>query len=131
MSASETTRMGYEGKPSAVHASLGEDLWELHAAATKAAEFTAGRSEQDFRSLEVVRAAVEAMLRLMAGAADRIARQSPDLFARLEGTAELRVVHESMQTRGAEIEAIWSFVQDSLPKLMAGAATELERWHEG
>ena len=34
-------RMGYEGKEAQAQASLGDDLWELHAAAAKLTEFTA------------------------------------------------------------------------------------------
>ena len=124
-------KMGYEGKAAQAQVSLGDDLWELHSAAAKITEVTAGRTLADYDESEVLRAVVTSMLRLMEAAALRIAKHSPELASRLEQRYELHVLVERLSVETLVSDAdVWRFVQDLLPGLAAGAATELDRWHE-
>jgi len=122
-------KMGFEGRQA--QASLGDDLWELHAAAAKVTDFTAGRSLHEFEELDVLRAAVASMLRLMDAAAGRIAAQSQEIASRLEAREELhRLIDLPMADEEPDVAKTWQFVTESLPSLLASAATELEAWHE-
>jgi uncharacterized protein with HEPN domain len=118
-------KMGYEGNAGQAAASLGDDLWELHAAAQKIAEFTAGRTMREFREMEVLQAAALSMLQLMDTAALRIERQSPETGKRLEDLAELHAL-----VRKPETDEVWRFIEATLPALVTASAIVLEEWHD-
>jgi uncharacterized protein with HEPN domain len=121
-------KMGFEGKGAEAQAELGDDLWELHSAAGKIAEFTAGRTLEDYGDLEVLRATVESMLQVMETAAARIARRSAEIAARLAGLAALKLLMEVPQRTDIDV---WRFIEKSLPELVSSVGDELETWHSG
>ncbi len=117
--------MGYEGKSVEARAELGDDLWELHSGAARIAEFTAGRTLEEYRESEVLRAVVESMLGVMEAAAARISRRSAETAARMEGLAELE------RLTGRPDAEVWRFVEETLPQLLSSVGAELESWHAG
>lgn len=126
MQVPKPVRMGYEGKAAEAQASVGDDLWELHAAGVKVLEFTHGRKAAEFNESGVLRAAVTMLLGVMAAAAGRIEGESEEMATRLAGIIELQGA-----ARGDDEGATWRFVEGGLPELMARAAEELARWHGG
>ena len=131
MNETKPVKMGYEGRLEAAQVSLGDDLWELHAAGAKIAEFTDGRTLAEYESHEALRAAAERMLTIMSEAALRIAEQSAEQASRLGDVAGLHSLAgriAEQQTTNAEV---WRFLREVLPGLSADAQVELERWHEG
>ena len=120
--------MGFEGRQSAMHASVGDDLWEMHAAGTKITEFTARRGLDDFTTHEALRAAVRSMLALMGGALDRLGKTAPETAAKLDGP-DLLELCARMEVAGDQ--EVWGFVQSALPELLARTEAELAAWHEG
>ena len=125
-------KMGFEGKQAQAQASLGDDLWEMHSAASKIAEFTTGRNFEDYGESEMLRALVRSMLCIMAEALTRLAKPAPEQAAKLDASALLALV-ERLGTDEAAVpqREVWSFVERSLPELLTRITTELEAWHQG
>jgi uncharacterized protein with HEPN domain len=126
-------RMGYEGREQARQATVGDDLWQLHAAGAKIAEFTSGCSSPEFAAHEVLRAAVERMLVLMAEAYTRLHQSDADLAAKFPNGTQLAALANRLDTSDGAVppDEVWAFLEDSLPGLIAQAQDELERWHQG
>ena len=132
-------KMGFEGRSAQAQASLGEDLWDLHAATAKLTEFTAGRTLADFEGSALLRELTRSLLGLIAASAGRIASQSPEIVARLFSGVQPGAALEELHRLAGDIaagddaaeKARWFYVQDALPALFGNAATELEAWHEG
>ena len=120
-------KMGFEGAGQQQQAGLGEFLWEAHAAGTKALEFTAGRSFDDYRQHEVLPAAVESMLRIVAASLEDVREYFPDDAAKMPHASEAIALRERLGT-GADVN-VWQFVQTSLPALVAEVQVLLEDWH--
>ncbi len=119
-------KMGFEGAAQQ-QAGLGEFLWEAYAAATKALEFTAGRSLADYSQHEVLRAAVESMLRIVAASLGDVREYFPDEAAKMPHAGEAIALGEKLGT-GADA-SVWGFVQGSLGELVAEVQVLLEEWH--
>jgi uncharacterized protein with HEPN domain len=119
-------KMGFEGA-ARQQAGLGEFLWEAHAAGTKALEFTAGRSFSDYTQHEVLRAAVESMLRIVAASLEDVREYFPEEAAKMPHAGEAIALRERL---GVDADAdVWRFVQESLPGLVAEVQVLLEEWH--
>ena len=120
-------KMGFEEQAAQVAASVGDDLWELHSAAQKIAEFTSGRTLSDFSEVKILQAVALSMLQVMDAAAVRIESQSLEIGKRLEGITELHAL------MGGEpgADKVWQFIEGSLPALLSSAEAELEQWHSG
>ena len=93
----------------------------------KALEFTAGRSFDDYREHEVLRAAVESMLRIVAASLEDVREYFPDEAAKMPHAGEAIALLGRPGT-GADAE-VWRFVQGSLPELVAEVQVLLEEWH--
>ncbi len=119
-------KMGLEGA-TRQQAGLGDFLWEAHAAGAKALEFTAGRSFNDYSEHEVLRAAVESMLRIVAASLEDVREYFPDEAAKMPHAAEAIALRERLGTE--EDAEVWGFVQGSLPELVAEVQVLLEEWH--
>jgi uncharacterized protein with HEPN domain len=118
--------MGFEGAAQQ-QAGLGEFLWEAHAGGVKALEFTAGRSFEDYMGHEVLRAAVESMLRIVAASLEDVREYFPDEAAKMPHADEVIALRQRLGT-GADAQ-VWGFVQESLPALVAEVQVLLEVWH--
>ncbi len=122
--------MGFEGKSAAAQASIGDDLWEMHAAGEKLAQFTEGRTLEDYAESEVLRAVVASMLGVMGGALERLAKAAPECAARVDGPDLLALCFGLGKGTAEPVEA-WGFVRHALPELRARVLTELDAWHQG
>lgn len=130
MQVPKPVRMGYEDKASATPAQVGDDLWEMHGAGAKLIEFCAGRSQQDYEEMEVLRTAVAMLLGIVDAAARRVEWQSAETAAKLSGVGALHAVVERLGT-AENGEEVWRYLEGGLPELVASVAEELQRWHEG
>ena len=119
-------KMGFEGQAQQ-QAGLGEFLWEAHAAGTKALEFTAGRSFDDYSEHEVLRAAVESMLKIVAASLEDVREYFPDEAAKMPRAGEAIALKPKLGP-GGDAE-VWRFVQATLPELVAEVQVLLEDWH--
>jgi uncharacterized protein with HEPN domain len=120
-------KMGFEDAGVQQQAGLGDFLWDAHAAGTKVLDFTAGRTSEEYAAHEVLRAAVESMLQIVAAALEDVQEYFPQEFARIEHAGTMITLRGLLGT-GADT-AVWSFVQESLPALMGEVAVLLEDWH--
>jgi uncharacterized protein with HEPN domain len=118
--------MGFEGAVPQ-QAGLGDFLWEAHAAGAKALEFTAGRGFEEYGEHEVLRAAVESMLRIVGASLADVQEYFPDEAAKIERAGEAVALRARLGT-GADAE-VWRFVRDTLPMLVAEVQVSLEEWH--
>ena len=121
-------KMGFEQAAWRAQASVGDDLWEMHAAGEKILEFTAGGDLAGFEAHEALRAAVRVMLGLMGEALGRLGRAAPELAAKLDGPDLLQLWGRMNEAEDGEV---WGFVRAALPELLARTQTELAAWHEG
>ena len=120
--------MGFEGKGAAAQVSVGDDLWEMHAAGGKIVEFTGGRGLADFEQHEALRAVVRSMLGLMGQSLGRLGKAAPEIAARLDGPDLLELCARLETAQDGEV---WGFVRAALPELLARTEAELTAWHEG
>ena len=122
-------KMGYEGRAVQAQVSVGDDLWEMHSAAGKISEFTLGRSLEDYRESELLRAVVASMLGVLAGALGRLAEASAATAARIDAPNLLELA-SALAANAASEKDTWAFVQHALPELAVRIQTELEAWHQ-
>jgi uncharacterized protein with HEPN domain len=119
-------KMGFEGIPQR-QTGLGDFLWEAHAAGTKALDFTAGRTFDDYTHHEVLPAAVESMLQILAASLADLQEYFPDDAAKIERAPAALALRARLGT--AANAQVWSFVQQTLPMLVAELQVSLEEWH--
>lgn len=105
-------------------------LWDVRDAAARIARFVAGRSVEEYRADEMLRSAVERQCEIIGEALARLAREAPEVAARIP---ELRqaigfrnvLIHGYEQI---ESDAVWRTATRSVPVLadrVAALLTEL------
>ena len=119
--------MGFEGQAAQQQAGLGDFLWEAHSAGSRILDFTSGRTFTDYEAHEVLRAAVESMLGIVAASLEDVQQYFPEEAAKIEHRSEAIALRPRLGT-GSDAE-VWRFVEASLPELMGEVAALLEDWH--
>jgi uncharacterized protein with HEPN domain len=104
-------------------------LQDMLTAAAAIAEFTAGRTLEDYRSTLMLRSAVERQFEILGEALARALRQDPALQQRLpasRGAIDFRnlIAHEYDALAAA---TVWDIARNELPGLAADVAAELSR----
>ena len=96
-------------------------LWHIVEAAESILQFAAGRTEEDYASDEMLRAATERLLITIGEALSRALKVDPDLASHISDVSQIigcrnQLVHNYP---GINAKTIWSIAQEDLPRLLA------------
>jgi len=94
-------------------------LWDAKAAADAIAEFTGGKSIDDYKADEMLRAAVERKFEIIGEALGQLARHDPELAEQVPDHAQI-VAFRNILIHGYAVvdnETVWSVVETELPRL--------------
>jgi uncharacterized protein with HEPN domain len=94
-------------------------LWDALKAADAIAEFTYGKSRQNFEESLLLRSAVERQFQIIGEALHQLARIAPEMAAQLPDLPRI-VAFRNVLVHGYAVvdnETVWQAVQDHLPVL--------------
>jgi len=107
-------------------------LWDVRRAGDRVAEYVAARGYDDYLADSMLRGAVERQLEIIGEALNRLAREFPDLAARipdLRKAVAMRnvLIHAYREVDNAEV---WRTVRDDVPRLREMVAALLSELGE-
>jgi uncharacterized protein with HEPN domain len=102
-------------------------LWDAAASADAIGRFVAGRTIEDYRSDEMLRAAVERHFEIIGEALGRLAKVSPDLARQVPGLSDAVAMRNILIHGYARVDddVVWRTACNDLPMLRAAVATLL------
>jgi uncharacterized protein with HEPN domain len=103
-------------------------LWDACTSADAIARFVGGRSLQDYRSDEMLRAAVERHLEIIGEALSRLAKVSPLLAGRVPDLADAIAMRNILIHGYARIDddVVWRTASEDVPALRKAIAALLD-----
>jgi uncharacterized protein with HEPN domain len=104
-------------------------LWDAQRAAERIARFTAGRSLEDYRADDMLRAAVERQFEIIGEAFGSLRRVDPDLAGGIPGLPRIVAFRNLLIHGYASIDdrVVWGVVEGHLAGLRATLAALLDR----
>ena len=107
-------------------------LWDARKAAGAIADFTRGKSFDDFRQDILLRSAVERQFEIIGEALGQLAKSHPEIAANVPDLPRIVAFRNILIHGYAAIdqETVWRVVQENLPALDASLAALLEAGNE-
>lgn len=108
-------------------------LWDVQQAADAILLFTHGKDLADYRSNQMLRAAVERKFEIIGEALNRLAKTAPDVSAQLPELPRIVAFRNLLIHGYASIDdaTVWRTVQEDLPALLGRVAALLGGLGEG
>lgn len=106
-------------------------LWDACDAAEAIASFIAGRTMEAYRADRMLRSAVERQCEILGEALNRLARDAPDLVARIPGHRQAIAFRHRLAHGYATLDdgIVWRVAAEEVPRLatvLAGLLRELD-----
>lgn len=108
-------------------------LWDICRAADAVADFSRGKTVDDYKADPVLRSAVERQLTIVGEAVAQLSRLAPDLAARIPD--QMRVIaFRNLLVHGYDVvvdDVVWAIIRGDLPTLRASVAQLLDEMGTG
>jgi uncharacterized protein with HEPN domain len=95
-------------------------LYDISVACARIAEFTAGRTIEDYRQDAMVRSAVERQFEIIGEALNLLRRDAPDTAGRISDASRIIAFRNRLIHGYATVsdEVVWGVIEASLPMLV-------------